>query len=64
MAQLDAVVQRVVGGINGSTGQVQQQLQTLETSLRDAAQRCRADGVPAATCANLDAGADAAASAP
>ncbi|ALX04614.1 YhgE/Pip domain-containing protein [Aeromicrobium erythreum] len=63
VAQLDAVVQRVVGGINGSTGQVREQLQTLETSLRDAAQRCRADGVPAATCANLDAGADAAAAA-
>ncbi len=63
VAQFDAVVQRVVGGINGSTGQVQQQLQTLETSLRSAAQQCRADGVPAATCANLDAGADAAAAA-
>lgn len=63
VAQFDAVVQRVVGGINGSTDQVEQQLQTLEGSLRTAAQECRAGGSPAATCANLDAGADAAAAA-
>lgn len=63
VAQFDAVVQRVVGGINGGTGQVQQQLRTLETSLRTAAQQCRADGAPATTCDDLDAGADAAAAA-
>lgn len=63
VAQFDEVVQRAVGAITGGTGQVDDQLETLEGTLRTAAQDCRDAGTPADQCAALDTAADAAADA-
>ncbi|MFT4298935.1 MAG: YhgE/Pip domain-containing protein [Aeromicrobium sp.] len=60
-AQINALVQQVTTTITGNTGQAEQSLATLETTLRDLAQQCRDAGT--ADCTPLDAAADQAASA-
>lgn len=63
VAGFDRIVQQVAGAISGSTDEIDQRLETLEQSLRDAATTCRESGAPAAQCSDLDAAADSAATA-